>query len=209
MPVDEAVLAEDRARRFGMRLAASLEREAELEARPHPRQPEDLVAVDLPRDLLASHARGERDHRDRVGVVDVPMRHEGVQRRVDRARAGIEVPHAVAVRLDHRVLGRALEPAIGPRCVDALERLELLHRERREELPPCRAQVAAGSLHPQHLFGATGERIDRVDLRRRVAAAGVGDALIASKPVRSVDEPRDRIERRDVGVVPGPRHEAA
>ena len=40
------------------------------------------------------------------------------------------------------------------------------------------------------------------DLGRRVAAAGVGDALVAAEYVRAIDEAFDTIQFGSVGVIP-------
>jgi hypothetical protein len=109
----------------------------------------------------------------------------------------------VGLHGDHVVLGGSLEAFVGARAVERLHREELLLVEGREVLARARAQVAAGALDPEHLGGLARERICLGDLRRRVAAAGVGDALVAAEQVRAVDEAGDRVERRGLGVVPG------
>ena len=61
-----------------------LHREAELEARAHPRHISHLTAEDFLRQLLATSARRDRDDRIRVHVIDVLAREEAMQRRIDR-----------------------------------------------------------------------------------------------------------------------------
>ena len=47
-----------------------------------------------------------------------------------------------------------------------------------------RAEVAAGTLHPQQLDVLAGDRVDVDPLRRRVAARVVGVAAVRTEPVR-------------------------
>jgi hypothetical protein len=135
-------------------------------------------------------------------VVDVLEGDEAVQRRVDGRRAGIEVERGVEVALDHGVLDRRLGPARFFRAVDALQRDEAVLVERGEVLALGGAQVAAAALDPEHFDVLAGERVLLGELDRGVAAAGVGDALVAAEQVGAVDETADRIERGGVLVVP-------
>ena len=47
-----------------------------------------------------------------------------------------------------------------------------------------------------------GERVPLEDLRRSVAAARVGDPLVAAQEVGAIDEAVDRVERGRRGVIP-------
>ena len=125
-----------------------------------------------------------------------------VQRRVDRRRARVQVEGRVRVHADHVVFGLRLQAFVGAGRVEFLQIEQLLLVERREIFARARAQIAAGALHPQHFRGLAGERIFLRDLRRRVAAAGVGDALVAAEHIGAIDEAADGIERRGFGVVP-------
>ena len=96
----------------GILLAEFLQPQAELEARPLPRQPADRVAEDFLGQLLGVLRCGDRDDRVGMHVVDMGVRHIGVQRRVDRGRARIEVEGAVGQVAHHLVfvLDAAIEP---------------------------------------------------------------------------------------------------
>jgi hypothetical protein len=70
------------------------------------------------------------------------------------------------------------------------------------------AEIAAGAFDPEDLDGLAGERIFLGDFRGRVAAAGVGDALVAAEEVGAIDEAGDGIEGSGLGVVPEVVHVA-
>jgi hypothetical protein len=94
-PVDQPMAAEDHAARLWMGAADPGQRQPQLEARPLPRRPDDLVAVDRARQLGRVCRRRDRDHRIRMHVIDMACRHERMQRRVDRRRTRIEAVGAV------------------------------------------------------------------------------------------------------------------
>ena len=64
------------------------------------------------------------------------------------------------------------------------------------------AQIAAGAFDPEHFDLLAGERILFHDLRRRVAAAGVGDALVAAEHVRAINEPVNTGKLRRLAIIP-------
>jgi hypothetical protein len=188
---------------FGFFPGDLLHGETEFEARTHPRHVGHLAAEDFLGEFLAVLRRRDGDDRVRVHVVHVLARQEGVQRGVNRGRARVQVEGRVGLHADHVILGGGLEALVGARAVERLHREELLLVEGGEILARARAQVAAGALDPEHLGRLPGERILLGELSRRVAAAGVGDALVAAEQVRAVDEAGDRVERGGLGVVPG------
>src|SRR5882757_683318 len=100
------------------------------------------------------------------------------------------------------VFGRRLVALVGAGGVERLEVEQLQLVERREVLARAGVQVAAGALDPEDLGREAVERILLGDLRRRVAAAGVGDALVAAEQVRAVNKAANRIERGGAGVIP-------
>ena len=201
-PRDEAVLAHHDGPDGRLRAADLLHRQAQLEARAHPGHVGHPAPEDLARQLLAAGARGDGDDRVGVHVVHVAARDEAVQRRVDGAGAGVQVERRVRVHAHHVVLGLGLEPIVRAGRVGALEADQPLLVQRREVLPRARAQVAARPLHPQHLHRLARQRVRGRQLRRRVAAAGVGDALVGPEAVRAINEPSHRVERRRLCVVP-------
>ena len=83
MPVDQSVLPEDRTTSGRMVLTQFLQGKAELETGTHPWKPRHLFTVDLLRHSLAVLTGRDRDDGVGMRVIDVPGRHEGVQRRVD------------------------------------------------------------------------------------------------------------------------------
>ena len=172
-----------------------LELEAELEPRPLPGQPADRVAIDLARQLLGAGGGGNRDHRVGVDVVDMAVGQIGVQRRVDAGRARVEVEGAVGQVAHHLVLVRDA-------AIEALQPVELVQIERGEPVELHRAEVAARALDPQHRDRLAGQRIARLQLGRGVAAAIVGDALVAAQQVRAVEQAPRLVEAGSMGVVP-------
>jgi len=131
--------------------------EAELETGAHPADVFHLAAEDLLGQLLAALARGDRDDRVRVHVVDMLAGEEAVEGRVDRGGAGIEVEGRVGVGADHVVLGLGLEPLVGADAVALLKSDQLLLVEGGEVLALGGAEIAAGALDPEHLDHLTGE----------------------------------------------------
>jgi hypothetical protein len=185
-----------------MLLRDFLHREAEFEAGAHPLHVGHVAAEDFLREFLATGRRRDRNDRIRVHVVDVFAGQKRVQRRVDRGRPRVEVERRVRKHAHHVVFGLRLEPMILTRRVELLETEEFALVERRKILARAGAQVAAGALDPEHGGLGAGERVLFGDLGRRIAAAGIGDALIASEDIGAVDQAADRIKRRGFGVVP-------
>jgi hypothetical protein len=73
--------------------------------------------------------------------------------------------------------------------VERLHRPYLLEVQRGEAVAPGRAQVAAGALHPEDLDVRARERVLLDELRRGVAAPGVGEGQVLAELVRAIDEP--------------------
>ena len=194
-PGEEPVPAEHHALHVRVGFSHRAKLEPEVEARPLPGQEPKLPAVNLLRQSLSVLACGNRNHSIRVNMVDMRMRNEAVQRGVDRGCARIEVEGAMIVERDHLVL--VLEAAI-----DRLEAQELVHIERREAVELHRADVAAGALDPENRGRRAGQRIGRGQLRRRVAAAEIGDAQVAAKQVRPIEKEAGIVEGSRVLVVP-------
>jgi transposase InsO family protein len=67
---------------------------------------------------------------------------------------------------------------------------------------PAQARMEAQALDSKHLDRFAGERIGLGQLRRSVAASGVGDALVGAEQVGAIDEAAHRIERGGVFAVP-------
>ncbi len=170
----------------------------EIEARPLPRQKAELAAEYLPGQLL--RVLGSRDGDDGVGVdvIDMLVRNEAVQRRVDGGRARIQAERAMVEQSHHLVLVR--EAAIG-----AFEPYELVLIERGEAVALHRAEIAAGALHPEHLDGSAGQRVLVRDLGRGVAAAEIGDAQIGAENVGAVEQQAGLVQTGRRGVVPKAR----
>lgn len=73
-------------------------------------------------------------------------------------------------------------------AIDALQRAELVHVEGGEAIHLDRADVAAGALDPEDLDNFAGQRILFHDLGGGIAAAVIGDPLVRSEEVRTVEE---------------------
>ena len=178
-----------------VRLRHGAELEAEVEARPLPGQEAEFAVERLPRQRLGVFARGDRDHRVGVHVVDMRMRHEAVQGRVDRGRARIEIEGAMVEQRDHLVL-------VGEAAIDRLQAEELVEIEGREAVELHRTDVAAGPLDPKHLDRRAGQRIDAGEFGGRVAAAEIGDAKVAAEKVRAIEQQPGLVELGGVSLVP-------
>ena len=193
-PRDEPVLAHHDGAHLGVLPLDFLHGQSQLEARAHPRHVRHLSPEDFLGEGLAAGTRGDRDDRVGVHVVDVLARQEAVERGVDRRRPRIEVEGRVGVHPDHVVLRGGLEPLVGARGIERLEVDELLLVEGREVLARARTQVAAGALDPEDLDGFARQGVLFHDLGGGVAAARVGDALVAPQKVGAVDQVADGIE---------------
>ena len=196
VPVDESVLPHEQADELGIGPGDCFHLQAQVKARPLPADVAEAAAEDLPVEPLLVGARRDRDNGIGVHVIDVPGRQEAVQRRVDATCARVEVVRHVRVETDHVVLGLRFRSDRIARSVDVLDAVEPGEFERGEIRPLARPEVAAAALDPEHVDLVAGERILLEDLGRRVAAAGVGDALVAAEQIAAVDEPLDRIGRR-------------
>ena len=146
--------AEHHALHVRIGLGHRAELQPEVKARPLPGQKAELAAIDLFRQRFGVFARRDRDDRVRMNVIDMAVRDEAVQRRVDRGRARIEVESAMVVERDHLVL-------MGEAAIDRLKAVELVHIERREAVELHRADVAARALDPKNLCWSAGQRIGR------------------------------------------------
>jgi hypothetical protein len=71
-----------------------------------------------------------------MDVIDMPVRHEGVQGCIDRSRTRIEIKGAVIEQGDHLVL-------MGEAAIKAFQALELVEVQRRKAVALHRAEVAA------------------------------------------------------------------
>ena len=144
---------------FQLRIAFGhrAELEPKIEARPLPRQKAEFAAIDLARQRFGVVARGDCDHRVGVNMVDMRVRHEPVQRRVDRGCARIEVEGAMIVEPHHLVL--VFEAAI-----DRFEAKKLVEIEGREAVELHRADVAARPFDPQDSGWRAGQRIGSCNL---------------------------------------------
>ena len=187
--------AEHHALHVRIGLGHRAELEPKIKAWPLPGQKAKLAAIDLFRQCFGVLARGDRNDRVRVNMIDMAVRDEAVQRRIDRSRARIEVERAMVVERDHLVL--VLEAAI-----DRFEAVELVHSERREAVELHRADVAAGAFDPKDLSWSAGQGIGGGQLGGRVAAAEIGDAQVAAEQVRPIEEEARFIEGRRMLIVP-------
>ncbi len=138
---------------------------------------------------------GDGDDGVGVHVVDVVARDVGVERGVDRGGAGVEAEGGVGEVADHLVL------VVGA-AVEGFEGFELRHVEGGEAVELHRADVAAGALDPEDFDGFAGERVGLGDLGGGVAAAIVGDALVAAEEVGAVEEEFGLAHAGGAGVVP-------
>ena len=180
-PGEQPMAFKNDAPRIRVFSAEFLQPQAEFEAGALPGQPADLVAEDFLGQFAAVLRGGDGDDRIRVHMVDMLLRHEGMQRRIDGSGAGIEVEGAMRQVADHLVL-------IGEAAIEALQRLQLLHVEGGETVELDGADIAAGALDPEHLDIATRQRIALDHLGRGVAAAIIGDALIGAEKVGAIEQ---------------------
>ncbi len=203
VPRDEAVLAHHDGFHVGLLAGDFLHGEAELEAGAHPGHVGHVAAEDFLGELFAVLGSGDGDDRVGVHVIDVLAGEEGVQRGIDRGGARIEVERGVEIHVHHRVFGLGLDAFVGLGGIDLLEGDELVLVEGREVVALAGAEVAAGAFDPEDFDFLASERVEFEELGGGVAAAGVGDALVAAEEVGAINEAGNGIEGGGFGVVPG------
>ena len=201
-PRAHAVVAEKHAPGGRLLADARFDEEAEVEAGALPGDVGHVVPVDLPAEALLVHRRGHRDHRVRMEVVHVLVGNEGVQRSIDRAGAGVQVEHAMAVEVVHQVFDGCLRPALGLAQVASLHRAHPVQVERGEAVRLRGPKVSTGTLDPEDLNVLSREGIPFPQLGRRVAAAGVGEGEVGAEGIGTIDEPVEALEVADLVVAP-------
>ena len=156
-PVDEAVLAHDESFSLRVLFAGFLHRQTEFKTGAHPRNVNDLVTIDRFRHLNAIRTSGNRDGGIRVGVIDVSVRDEAVQRRVDGRGTRVEVEGAMREHGDHIVLGLRFDAFVWAGCIKFLKSEKLGLVERGKVLLLGSTKITARSLHPKNLEFFTGD----------------------------------------------------
>ncbi len=162
-------------------LGESGEVETELESRSPPGQPADLVAEDLGGQRLAVLRGSNRNHRIGMHVIDMAIGEIGMQRRIDRGRARVEVEGAMRQIADHLVF-------MSGAAIDLPQLQQLLHIERRKAIELHGADIAARALDPEHISLGTTQRIGQQDFGRGIAAAVIGDALIGAQQIGAIKQ---------------------
>ena len=176
IPGEKAVAFENDALGGRVFKAEFFQPQAQFIARTLPGQPADLATEDLLRQLL--RIGGSRNRDDRVGmhVIDMLLRHIGMQRRVDGGGAGVEVEGAMRQIADHLVF--ECDAAI-----DALQRAQLVHIKSGKTVHLDRADIAARTLDPENLDQLARQRVLLHHLGRGIAAAIIGHALVRAEEV--------------------------
>src|SRR5580704_18621760 len=135
-------------------------------------------------------------------VVYVLRSDEGMQWRIDGRGARVEIKRAMGIAAHHAIFGFGLGAARIHGRIDRLQTEELLLIERREVGEIAGSQIAARALYPEHHDRFAGERIALIDFRRRVASAGIGNALIGPEQVGTIYELLGWTEGRGLRIVP-------
>ena len=176
-------------------LDESFEIETELETRATPGQPADIVTENLLRQLFRILRSGNGDDCIGMHMVDMIVRHETVQRRIDGSRARIKVEGAMRQETDHAVFIRNA-------LVNALQRFQLVEIKRRKTIELDGADIAAGALHPHDADLLARQRIGLKHLCRCVSTAIIGDALVGTEQIGTIKQLARLIERSGIGIVP-------
>jgi hypothetical protein len=130
-----------------------------------------------------------------VQVIHVFVRDKRVQRSVDGGGAWIVVEGAKRIEIHHLVF--KLQPAIS-----LLERLQLVHIERRQPVPLHRPEIAPAPLHPENLTLVAGNRVGLHHLCGRVTAGEVGQPEIAAEEIGSIAQQLGFVHSGRFGVDP-------
>ncbi|EEF21890.1 conserved hypothetical protein, partial [Ricinus communis] len=180
-PADDSVTGEHDTAQAGIFRDVIAQAQAQIEARSLPRQPAHQAIPDLVRGPLAGRCCRQRDDGVRMHMIDMGERQKAVQRRVDGGRARIQVEGAVRQITHHFIF--VLDAA-----VELFEAQQLIEVYRRETIELHRADVAAGTLHPQHGHGFAGKRIDGIEFRGGIAAAEIGDGEIGTQQIGAIQQ---------------------
>ncbi len=86
--------------------------------------------------------------------------------------------------------------------VGCLQPQQLAHIERRKILQLARAEIPARSFYPQDVDFFAGQRIRHQQFRRRISASRIGDPLVGSQAIGSIDQPLGGGHLLDLDVVP-------
>ena len=197
---EDAVLVEDQAldARVGVEHVGCCLGEAE--PRPVVGHEPQACAVDLARQLGAIRLVDQAEHGVGVRVVDVGVRHEGVQQHLHRRARRRRIEQPGALHAHHVVVAQRLAPA------QLAQRLELDGRQARRI---DRGHVPARALDAQHLVRLAGQ-VRHLGLERGVAAAVQHERGIAARAAascrRAAPAPRSRLRRRRPRPPRGRRH---
>jgi hypothetical protein len=126
--------------------------QAELEARPAPRHPDDSIAKDLGGQLLTIDSCGNRNSRVRVQMINMCRIDKAMHRGVDRGCGAALSMQAVVEGGDHFVLTFHTG-------VDAHQLSHSIKPQHGEPGLLQGAQIPAGTLNPDELHRLTGYRI--------------------------------------------------
>ena len=170
-------------------------RDAQIKARTLPGKPTDFAAIDgLGRRLAAGRGR-QRDHGVWMHMIDMGKGQIGMQRRVDRGRARIEIEGAVGKIAHHLIF--ELHAAI-----EFFQTEELVEIKGGKAVQLHRADIAARTLDPKNLDRLAGQGVLLIDLGRGVAAAEIGDSQIRAQQIRAIEEEGLWRQARRLGVRP-------
>ncbi len=180
---------------FGVSRRHFAKLQAEVETRSLPGEKAERSAENITRQLLGVGRGGDRDYGVGMDVIDMGVRNKGVQRRVDRARARIEVERAMIEERDHLVL-------VGEAAIEAFQAFKLVEIQGRKAVALHRAEIAAGALDPEYANWHPSQGIARLDLGGSIAATEIGDAQIAAEQIRAVEQSARLVEAGRNGVIP-------
>ena len=127
--------------------------QAQVEAGPLPRQPSEFAAEDFARESFAVARRRDRDDRIGMDMIDVRERQERMKRSIDAGGARAAGKGAIVEVWNELVF--VLAPAKAAFQCDEFVLIQL-----REAGQIHRAQIVAGSFHPQNRHARVVERID-------------------------------------------------
>ena len=169
--------------------------QTQVEAGPLPRQPSEFAAEDFARESFAVARRRDRDDRIGMDMIDVRERQERMKRSIDAGGARAAGKGAIVEVRNELIF--VLAAAKAPFQCDEFVLIQL-----REAGQIHRAQIVAGSFHPQNRHALVVERIDVAKFCRGVAAAEIGHAEIGAQQMRAIQKQLGFRERFRVGIVP-------
>ncbi len=194
-PAEQTVAFENEATPLRMGAYQFADAQAEIETWALPANPADFVTI-YPLGY-GLRLMGGRNGDDGIGVqvIDMTVGNEGMQRRIDTGGARIEPEGAVRQQPHHVVFGITA-------LIKLFQTLHAIEIERGEAVALHRAEVTAGTFHPQHRHRRAGQRIEILQFRRGITPAEIGHRQVGTEQIGTIKQAVGLAQIPGDGIVP-------